>query len=193
MAKKSNVRYDMRVMERLFLAINLPQEVKSAVRTAQTQMKAQMRRSKITWADPDQCHITLHFLGGVQAGKRDQLVAALRAGSYPKPFTLALSQVSAFPSKKQPRTLFVETTSHPSVRILHMRMGAILANLGFEVDPRPWLPHLTIGRVHVQSEVLKPEEIPVQPVRFAVTAFALMRSMLSPEGSRYETVEEFIL
>jgi 2'-5' RNA ligase len=120
-------------------------------------------------------------------------VSAIRAKEFPKPFDLALREVGAFPDKKRPKVLFVSTAVHTALLGLRKRLGDVLAEFALEIDTRPWEGHVTIGRVNVQSEVLQPEKISVEPVTFTVDRFALMSSALTPSGSEYETLEEFPL
>jgi 2'-5' RNA ligase len=178
-------------MERLFLAILLPDEIVSEIRSVERQLQGQMRRSKVAWVAPEQAHITLHFLGDTDEMRRDELIAMLHEVEYPQPFELTLTGVAAFPNKKQPKVIHVAFKNHPNATGLYARTARVLVELGFELDERPWTPHITIGRVKVQSEVLKPEEIVVRQLEFTVSSFALMRSILMPQGSLYEAIETF--
>lgn len=180
-------------MERLFLAIFLSQEAREEIRRAQGQIRAQMRRSKVRWTNPDDAHVTLHFLGDTPEAAKDDLVALLRESEWPRPFPLSLTEVSGFPNKKQPKVIHVGVTSHPNATGLRVRTAKALVELGFEIDQRAWIPHVTLGRVDVQSEVLKPEEISLEPVSFDVSAFVLVRSTPSEEGSHYDVLETFDL
>lgn len=180
-------------MDRLFLAIQLSEAAKRAVADIKSQVQAQMQHSRITWVSDSNFHITLHFLGDVVNEKRNELINRMRRIEFPKSFELKLDRIDAFPNKKRPQTIFVDTTSHPSVHGLHMRTGKLLAELGFDIDERPWHPHITVGRVRIQSEVLQPEKIHIEPAAFDVSSFELMKSTLTPNGSRYEAVESIRL
>jgi 2'-5' RNA ligase len=180
-------------MSRLFLALPLPWEIKQTIFETVEQIKNQMSHSRVGWVRSEQYHITIHFLGDVDEGIEDRLIFELRKGNYPKPFQLTLGEVGAFPDKKHPQTIFVKTNIHLFAIELYKKLGGVLANLGFELDRRPWMPHITVGRVKVQSEVLKPELILVPEQTFCVESFILMASTLSAEGSFYDIVEEINL
>jgi 2'-5' RNA ligase len=180
-------------MPRLFLAIPLPWEVKQTLSEAAEQVKSQMPHSRVSWVQPEQYHITLHFLGDIDEELEDRLISELKAGNYPKSFQLTLKEVSAFPDKKHPQTILVKTTVHSFAIELYKKTGGILANLGFELDRRPWAPHITLGRVKVQSEVLKPDLISIPEQNFRIESFVLMASTLTQEGSFYDIVEEINL
>lgn len=180
-------------MERLFFALFLPQEAREEVRRAQDQIRAQMRHSDVRWTNPEDAHITLHFLGDTPTEAKDDLVALLRESEWPRPFSLSLTEVAGFPNKKQPKVIHVGVTNHPNATGVRVRIAKALAELGFAIEQRPWVPHVTIGRVNVQSEVLKPEEIAVHPLSFLVSSFALVKSSPTPDGSHYEILEIFPL
>lgn len=152
-----------------------------------------MPHSRVTWVSDVNFHVTLHFLGDTELKTKDKLIVRLSGLEYPDPFELKLKAVMAFPDKKRPKTIFIETTTHPSVYGLHKRTGKILAELGLPLDERPWQPHVTLGRVRTQSEVLQPEKITVEPLSFLVDKFFLMKSTLTSDGSLYETLAGFEL
>lgn len=180
-------------MERLFLAVGLPLEARVAAAHAQARMRAQLKRSRIAWVAPEQFHVTLHFLGETEQAEREELVRQLSVQAYADPFELHLGDVGAFPDKKKPHTLWLGTTGHPHLLALRQRTAQVLVGLGFDVDPRPFAPHITLGHVQVQSEVLKPEDIVVEHLGFAVDRFQLMSSREVGEKTVYETVASFPL
>lgn len=178
-------------MARLFLAIPLDSTARAEVVRAQTYVRAQLPYSKVAWVAPANFHITLHFLGDVTDAQQSVLVERLRAKAYPGACALKLRDVGAFPGAKQPRTVFVRATTPTEVLGLRKRTADVLVGLGLIVDGRPWDAHITIGRVRTQAEVLKPEVIAVDPVRWEVTSFNLMASTLTPAGSAYNEVYTF--
>lgn len=180
-------------MSRLFLAILIPWEIKQAVWNIQDQVKEQMPHSRVSWVEPEQFHITLHFLGDLLEDVEAELIRRLKEKEKVIPFELKLVELTAFPNKKQPQVLCVKTNMHSGAFGLYKRTGDVVVSLGLPIDERPWDPHITFGRVKVQSEVLKPELIEVPPLDFLVDKFVLMSSITYQEESRYEVVEEFEL
>lgn len=180
-------------MPRLFLALPLSWEIKQIIADAAEEIKKQMKFSQVNWVDLDQYHITLHFLDEVSEEKENKLIEKLKEKDLPQPFELKISELTAFPNKKQPQIICLKTNIHPSAFGLYKRTGDVCASLGLPVSERSWEPHITIGRVKVQSEVLKPELIKVPSMVFQVNSFVLMMSTLGPGGSKYDTIEEFRL
>lgn len=180
-------------MSRLFLAILLPWEIKQTVAEAAEKVKEQMKFSQVNWVDPQQYHITLHFLGEVERETEDRLIQALKTKEYPTPFELKLGVIDVFPNKKAPRIVVAKTNIVSAAFGLYKRTADVCVSLGLNISEKSWEPHITIGRVKVQSEVLKSEEIILPALSFEVVSFVLMESILTPEGSWYEVVEEFLL
>ncbi len=193
MTVKNLVHYISLIMWRLFLAIKVPPEVKQELWKIEEAMQVQMLHSKVSWVEPENVHITLHFLGDVEEKRVLELKEQLAKHMYPEEFSLTLKKVGAFPHKKRPRTLLVSTSLPTQALGLYKRSADVLVGLGLPVDTRPWTPHITLGRVKVQSEVFQPEKIPLTPLSFPVTSFELMRSTLTQEGSVYETLASFPL
>jgi 2'-5' RNA ligase len=180
-------------MSRLFLAIPLPWEVKQTLWNIQDKVKEQMKHSRINWVESEQFHITLHFLGEVSEEVEDELVRRLKSKEWVVPFELKLAELTAFPDKKHPYVLCVKTNMHSGAFGLYKRTGDVIASLGLPIDEHTWEPHITFGRIKVQSEVLKPELVVVPPLKFEINKFVLMSSVTYQEGSRYDVVEEFEL
>ncbi len=66
-----------------------------------------------------------------------------------------------------------------------------LQRLGiYELEARPWLPHLTVVRFRQQAR-LRPELPALRP--FSPSDAAVYLSRLSPSGAQYEVVESFAL
>ncbi|PJA47739.1 RNA 2',3'-cyclic phosphodiesterase [Candidatus Uhrbacteria bacterium CG_4_9_14_3_um_filter_36_7] len=181
-------------MSRLFFALPLPWEIKSAVGQVQEQVKQQMKYSRINWVDPDLFHITLHFLGDVEDERREELVRLCQEKKiWPKPFELVLTSLNAFPNLKNPQTIFIETNIHPSLLHLRKQLADILFSSRFDLDLKQWHSHITIGRTKVLAETICPEKIQVEPLKFYVNFFVLMESNLRSTGPIYSPVEEFKL
>ena len=65
---------------RLFIAIELPEKVKQAIEKAQEELRAAVPAKSIRWTRREQFHLTMRFLGSVEALQVDRLNEALRRG-----------------------------------------------------------------------------------------------------------------
>ncbi|MFH1433385.1 MAG: RNA 2',3'-cyclic phosphodiesterase, partial [Candidatus Uhrbacteria bacterium] len=115
------------------------------------------------------------------------------AGEYPEAFELELHGFSCFPDPKRPKTLCVETSNHTAATGLYLRIGKILVENGFDVDERPWVPHITLGRVRMQSETCPTDGITIPEIKFEVTSFELMESELTGDGPVYTVLDSIAL
>lgn len=196
---------------RLFLAVPLPPPVVAFVEEIIRDLREEPW--PVRWVAPDGAHITLHFLGETEPERAELLRLALEpviAGH--SAFALRTADLGAFPSIKRPRVLWLGLWG-PAHRLvsLHAAIGETLAAYAFEVaDEEQFHPHITLGRVRGGREGAD-RNLPLairrrfealqasgqvshdNPVPLPVTEVHLMRSHLSHEGARYETIERFPL
>jgi 2'-5' RNA ligase len=182
---------------RLFIAVELTEEIRAALVALQTMLRR--TRGEVSWTKPDNHHLTLKFLGEVAA----QLVPAItqacqEAVSEIHPFTVSLRDTGAFPNLKQPRVLWVGLERGlAELRELHVRLDEHLAPLGFDKDDRVFKPHLTLGRVKSMKNSsalisqLTAEGFPA--LSFTVSEIVLMQSQLHPAGSIYTPLAKIAL
>ena len=178
---------------RLFLAINLPAEERERLFAETAPLRA--AGLPVRWVPPANLHLTLRFLGSVQADLVDRIVeAATQAVHGFEAFDVPMAGVGAFPGPRRPRVLWVGAGDVPPLRRLHAALEEALAPLGFAPEERAFQPHVTIGRVHGHA---RPRELArfgdlASRIRYRgvlpVRSVDLMRSELSPAGARYERI-----
>ena len=153
-------------MVRAFIAVDPPQEARDALARAIDRL--QMGGvSGVRWVKPEAIHLTLKFLGEVDPALFDKVSGAMeRAAQGMLPFTLALSEIGAFPSHVNPRVIWVGLTGGlESLRELHRRIDQEMYSTGdFPREDRPFTPHLTLGRMR--------ERVPAEERRQAGKAIA---------------------
>lgn len=182
--------------QRLFVAIDLPAEVKVLLRALQAQLGRHTQA--VRWADPDGTHLTLKFLGSVPVPAIDAVIAGMRQAAHSSgPLTLRTSAPGGFPSGQRPRVLWLGVAGDmDALRTLRDAVEREIAPLGFPTEQRPFSPHLTLGRSYKDPRPAELAEIgralaqvaAPQPVVFAVREIVLMRSELRPGGARYTPV-----
>src|SRR5262245_53633592 len=109
----------------------------------------------VKWVEPDNLHLTLLFLGEVDARETPAVCAAVAdvcRGVTAFPMTLA--GAGAFPTPRRPRTLIVHITNGGDELIrLHGALEPPLLDLGcYRREERAFKPHLTIGRVKGRAD-----------------------------------------
>jgi RNA 2',3'-cyclic 3'-phosphodiesterase len=156
----------------------------------------------IRWVPAHQLHFTLKFLGEVPddriAAARDE---AARAAAGVSPFDLALEGLGAFPAAGPPRVVWAGCgAGREELVALAKAVEAAFAEALFSPEPRPFSPHLTLGRVK------DPRAIQARPFRdalargvaakfgtIAAREIVLFRSDLSSAGPTYTALSRHAL
>jgi len=134
---------------RTFIAIELDQAHHRALGDLQARFKRERNARGVRWVAPENIHLTLKFLGDVDAATVPALqraVVDVCAGS--APFTLRIVGASAFPSTQRPNVVWVGLSGEVErAALLAKQIDDACAALGFAREERPFSPHLTLGRV----------------------------------------------
>jgi RNA 2',3'-cyclic 3'-phosphodiesterase len=178
---------------RSFIAIEMPPEVRKSFSRLQQGLKAGGQQVK--WVEPENMHLTLQFLGNIDAAKVGDITQAIeKAAIGIRPFHIEAGGLGAFPDTRRVNVIWVGLAGElEKLDKLQKNIGANLTPLGFPPETRPFSPHLTIGRVR---DFARPEErasIGQMIERAAynvkykidVTAVNLMKSQLTREGPIY--------
>jgi 2'-5' RNA ligase len=131
---------------------------------------------------PEQWHLTVAFLGEVEAARQPALHAAGKSfeGAWREPATIVLDRLEHW---HKPQVLCVAASGVPdAVRSLVQGLGTVLEQQAFHTERREYRPHLTLARKAGQPVAMRP----VQPLRWPVSKLWLVRSIGDPAGSRYE-------
>ena len=176
---------------RAFVAIFPPLETRKETLASARTLPSEDR---VRWIRPENVHLTLKFLGDVREENLDGLRAALGevCAGY-APFDVVLAGLGAFPSARRAKVLWAGVGAGSyQLRSLATDVDAALAPLGFEHEKRPYVPHLTLGRVRGRPVSL---DLPsgAGGMGFRVRQVELMESTLTPEGAIYETLGVFAL
>ena len=186
---------------RLFVAIDLPEDVRESLGRLQTDLRRH-DLSGLRWTRPQGVHLTLKFLGETPASSLAAIEAALaRAVSGMPSFRLALGAPGTFGNRRGPRVLWVDVEGE--LQPLQQLQAAIereLAAAGFAPEERGFSPHLTLARVPqpprpgLAERVGRALEAVASPRgEFEATELLLMRSKLQPGGAVYSRVAAFPL
>jgi len=134
---------------RLFIAVDLSDEARGAIAAEQKRIGAALgaTQKSLKWLKPEHAHLTLVFLGNVDAGRVTSVVEAVGADVDLAPFDMVLEGAGAFPPRGAPRVLWIGTTAGAAELIALQRLlSSRVAGLGIELEARPFHPHLTLGR-----------------------------------------------
>jgi 2'-5' RNA ligase len=176
-------------MVRLFVAIDLPADIRESLKGPQDHLKKSSAR--LTSVDPALIHITLKFIGEVPQEAVGKIMAGLSEVTF-SPFDLRVTGIGAN-NPRQPRVIWCTIDDKGGSAALHAKVEDALFSLGIPRDERPFRPHATLARVK-QGDPTLPGCIRSFPLRdlgaCTVTGFRLKKSTLTPEGPIYETLLE---
>ena len=144
----------------------------------------------VVWVGLDSFHVTVKFLGAVDADQLAALTEALTsAAAACASFQLSIRGLGAFASPARPRVLWAGIDAGAAqTTALATRVDEALETLAFEREARAFSPHVTLGRVrqpHAQPRLAEALAAPRNFGRVDVAQISLMRSELSPRGARY--------
>ena len=163
-------------------------------REALSWAKRRSSDDRVRWTRPENVHLTLKFLGNVEAEAFGSIRAALgEVCAQHAPFDAALAELGAFPSARRANTLWIGAgEGSDRLRSLAADVDNALAPLGFVREKRPYVPHLTLGRARGRPLHLN---LPsgAEVARFRVRRVELAESRLAAEGATYRTVGGFAL
>lgn len=171
---------------RAFIAVELPEDVRAALRGARDALTPLARGAR--WTPNPSIHLTLKFLGDTPREKVVDIAAVMdTVAGGGAGFALGLSGVGVFPNPQAARVLWVGVDDPTGACApLARELEFALAPLGFTPEKRAFRPHLTLARfknpARVQDDVFKYNP---EPVSFEVTQITLFQSRLQPGGAVY--------
>src|SRR5690606_37736256 len=105
--------------------------------------------------------------------------------------TFVIDKWVYFPSARKARVGALGASQIPdALARWHAALGGYLEADGFRVDPRPFVPHVTLARF---SRPPASEPAPFNPVSWTLDNLVLYESVSGPEGSTYQGIQEFRL
>ena len=92
---------------RLFVAVAIPEVVKAKMEAAQAELRRAVSEHSVRWTRREQFHLTLKFLGDVDAARVEALGEAIRAACRGfGPLHLRAERVGYFPDLRYPRVVW---------------------------------------------------------------------------------------
>lgn len=144
---------------------------------------------------PRNWHLTLRFLGDVDAVGRERMMAALDQADLGEPFSVAWGGLGAFPGPRRSTVLWVGADR--GARLLERLAAATeeaAVSAGFPAEDRPFHPHLTLSRIRPPQDTTSLlDSVAPAGVSMRVGRIVVYRSHLGRGGARYEEIEEFPL
>ncbi|MEK7510071.1 MAG: RNA 2',3'-cyclic phosphodiesterase [Patescibacteria group bacterium] len=186
------------MLHRVFIAINLPKEIKEELLNWQKKLP----ELPVRWTEEKNLHLTLAFLGNTS----DKEVAHIgelmgEVGERHQAFSMEFTKIIYGPPKQVPRMVWVIGKESPELMELQKDVEDSLAKSGqlhFHPENRPFSVHLTLGRLlqwkfrhmNIEERPAINEEI---TLNLSVRSIEVMESHLKSSGSEYGIIQSFPL
>jgi len=180
---------------RLFVALDLPDAIhKFICDLIDGELRPLCKNAR--WVRPEGMHITLKFIGYVDAEKLAPIRAALASVGSSAPVEMSFHGLGFFPSERRPRVLWYGMEASENLAPLAADIERALEPLGIERENRKFVPHLTLARFEsprgLEMLVRKAEELKsLEPLTTRETQFHLYESILKHAGAEYRKIESF--
>jgi RNA 2',3'-cyclic 3'-phosphodiesterase len=186
-----------RELFRLFIAVTLPEEVKAKIEAAQAELRQALPGSGVRWTRREQFHLTLKFLGDVDAARVEALKEAIRAACQGfSALQLRAERVGCFPDQHFPRVVWVGVQDRTDqLPRLQQAVEAATQHFTIEHKEERFTGHVTLARI---KRITRPEAEALGKAaagmaessfgQWAAGRIELMRSVLSPQGASHSSL-----
>jgi len=183
--------YDGAMKRRIFLAIDLPADLKTEV----AGLIQQWRWLPIQWQKPEHWHITVLPPIALEDEEVAALASALRASRLGGPFSVAFSNIVLAPSGGQARMVWLEGKTPESLPALREHIedvwNADKRLPALRPEARALALHVTLARFEpgdLKELEVKTKILGAVKLKFEAADIAVMESRLFPNGAEYRTL-----
>jgi 2'-5' RNA ligase len=186
---------------RLFVALEIPAAVRDNLAVQINELRdlpAPLVDKRLRWVRSENLHVTLKFIGEVEAAKLDGIRSALTAIGLDAPVGVRFRGLGFFPDEKHPRVLWVGLHASGNLPVLARDIDGALEGQGIARDLRAFTPHLTLARSeprgfdeNLRTAIQKNSEREFGA--FEAREFHLIQSKLKPSGAEYSSLAAFPL
>lgn len=187
-------------MRRLFLAIPIKTE-DNGFRPLLDGLRRRLSHEKeINWANPEQTHLTLKFIGHTGEDDLQRIIEAVgETLASHKSFDINFNKVGIFGSHYAPRVIWLGMNEQ-SQQLVDLEEDILntFDKIGFLRDRQNFVPHLTLGRIRSLCEKAYFQKV-IQNVESKtyiaqpVNKITLYQSFLNPNGAHHKALKSWSL
>jgi RNA 2',3'-cyclic 3'-phosphodiesterase len=182
---------------RLFIAVIVPEEIKDEIQKTQGILRRALPKESVRWSKREQFHLTLKFLGNVEAQRVQPLADTLRnACQSVAPLALRAEGVGFFPDLRAPRVVWVGVNDRDQqLPLVQRTVEAAGRDFTAEESKEHFTGHVTLGRIKGLRRT-EAQTLAGLAAGLATRVFGewtadkveLIRSQLSPGGAQHATL-----
>ncbi|WP_238941725.1 RNA 2',3'-cyclic phosphodiesterase [Bacillus sp. REN10] len=171
-----------------FFALALPKQIKKQLHQMFLDRNLPFARA----VHEQDLHLTLAFLGEAEEDKlvkaKQGMTEALDSFSS---FALTIDSFGTFGQKEQPRIFWAGVKHEPKLYELQQVVSAACREAGFQLESRPFRPHITLARKWRGEEAYLPLAA-FSPISFAIEKVVLYKTHLD-RSPKYEETDIFLV
>lgn len=176
-------------MPRLFTGLAVPPAIADALRAWQGGLPG------ARWIEPGDFHVTLRFIGDVDATTADDVVEALSEMRARPALTVTLDGLGIFGGDR-PRALYASVVPEAELTDLQAEQERLVRRAGVEPERRKFTPHVTLARlrrdVTPEAAAMYLSQAPVfAPLTYTSDRVTLFSARDSTGGGPYVAEAEF--
>jgi len=133
-------------MPRLFTGLEIPPEIGQELSTYRGGLPG------ARWVDPANYHITLRFIGDIDAAMARDVFAVLGEGRARDAVTVTLDRLATFGGER-PRAVLARAEPAPDLMDLQAEHERLIRRVGLAPERRKFTPHVTLARLRDTSPI----------------------------------------
>lgn len=179
-------------MHRLFIGLQPPPAIRSMLLAIMADVPG------ARWQRDDQLHLTLRFVGEVDARRADDILLALARVRAPVAHA-AIAGVATFNRDGRADTIWAGVRPAEPLAALHRKVDRALVAIGLPPETRAFVPHITLARLaRAQGngpaiDAFVARHAALGSAVFALPHLILFESHLGSGGSAYDIVARWPL
>ena len=162
---------------RLFVGLRPSEEFRTALSVLQSRLQSAGVAAR--FLDPSNLHLTLAFIG-----EWPENISAILP-PVEQPFTLTLSGIGLFPEAK---VIWAGVQKSSALDHLAQLVREKLTAANIPFDPKPFVPHITLGRKPIVPETVDLSGMMIPPAAMTVEDVFLYRSDRVKSGMVYSVI-----
>lgn len=181
--------------QRVFFVIDLSTSFRRSIIQFILKLKKQYSAPSIKWVNPENCHLTIVFLGELdpqQIATIDLLFS--QASKNISEFTIEISELEYFKTKTNTGILALHIALNDHILNLEKTLKNILLNNNFHVDSRKFKLHITLARIkNATHEMSSFNHSAFKKKVIVAKSISLYQSVLTKEGAIYRALRSWQL